>query len=162
MSQFTEKEIINKFHPAIREWFEGSFESPTPPQLKGWPPIMKGENTLILAPTGSGKTLAAFLVCIHNLLQRLTAKEEPDGIHTLYISPLKALNYDIERNLEDFPYESGVVDAQFKRARCCENLGDCTKAVKLYTDFLLKHPKDRRYRRIQKRIAKLQMFNQDE
>ena len=91
---------LPSFHPAIGQWFEESFESPTPPQLQGWPPIFKGENTLILAPTGSGKTLAAFLVCINNLLEKLLSNNALKGVHTLYISPLKALNYDIERNLE--------------------------------------------------------------
>jgi hypothetical protein len=68
----------------------------------------------------------------------------------------------IERNLEDFPYDRGAASAQLKLARCCENLGDCNKAISLYTDFLLEHPKDRRYRRVQKRIAKLQIVNRDE
>ncbi|MFX0135551.1 MAG: DEAD/DEAH box helicase, partial [Candidatus Hodarchaeota archaeon] len=95
--------IINsshQFHQAVQLWFQESFESPTPPQIQGWPPIFKKENTLILAPTGSGKTLAAFLVCIDNLLKKLIENNHPKGVHTLYISPLKALNYDIERNLE--------------------------------------------------------------
>ena len=68
----------------------------------------------------------------------------------------------IERNLADFPYERGVVNAKLKRAQCCENLGNCNKAIKLYTDFLLKHPQDSRYRKVQKRIAKLQMVSRRE
>ncbi|MDZ7375149.1 MAG: DEAD/DEAH box helicase [candidate division KSB1 bacterium] len=87
------------FHPIIQLWFNERFREPTPPQMQGWPPISRGENTLILAPTGSGKTLAAFLVCIDDLLKKLLSNEPPMGVHTLYISPLKALNYDIERNL---------------------------------------------------------------
>jgi len=93
-------DILASFHPAIKNWFEESFESPTPPQIQGWPSIFQKQNTLILAPTGSGKTLAAFLVCIDNLLKQLIENNHPRGVHTLYISPLKALNYDIERNLE--------------------------------------------------------------
>ncbi len=87
------------FHPAIQAWFREAFKGPTPAQVKGWPPISRGENTLILAPTGSGKTLAAFLACINHLLEEVLAGKAPKGVHTLYISPLKALNYDIERNL---------------------------------------------------------------
>jgi len=68
----------------------------------------------------------------------------------------------IERNLKDFPYERSVANAQLKRARCCENLGNCNKAIKLYTDFLLKHPQDNRYRKIQRRIAKLQIVSRRE
>ncbi len=92
--------ILNQFHPAIRQWFEQAFGEPTPPQNLGWPAIFRDENTLILAPTGSGKTLAAFLVCIDRLLERGNENVHSRGVHTVYISPLKALNYDIERNLE--------------------------------------------------------------
>jgi ATP-dependent Lhr-like helicase len=88
------------FHPAIQNWFRETFTETTPPQKLGWPVIQRDENVLILAPTGSGKTLAAFLVCINKLLERLLAGETPTGVFILYISPLKALNYDIEKNLE--------------------------------------------------------------
>lgn len=88
------------FHPAIQNWFRETFTETTPPQKMGWPIIQRDENVLILAPTGSGKTLAAFLVCINKLLERLLAHETPTGVFILYISPLKALNYDIEKNLE--------------------------------------------------------------
>ena len=85
-------------HPAVRAWFEGSFDGPTVAQTKGWPEIAKGDSTLLLAPTGSGKTLAAFLVAI----DRLMFSPEPDKrarLRVLYISPLKALGVDVERNL---------------------------------------------------------------
>jgi ATP-dependent Lhr-like helicase len=95
------------FHPAVANWFTQTFGKPSPPQEKGWPQIAAGKNVLILAPTGSGKTLAAFLWCINALLERsLTTdkdtfeKNHLGGIHTLYISPLKALNNDIEKNLQ--------------------------------------------------------------
>src|SRR5271156_3697461 len=82
------------FSPATRAWFEGAFDGPTPAQQLGWPAIASGAHTLIQAPTGSGKTLAAFLSAI----DRLTASPG-EGLRVLYVSPLKALNYDIERNL---------------------------------------------------------------
>ncbi|MBN2093019.1 DEAD/DEAH box helicase [candidate division KSB1 bacterium] len=91
---------FSNFHPIIQQWFSETFEAPTPAQIKGWNSIANGESTLILAPTGSGKTLAAFLVCINSLLEKFMVNDIPKKVHTLYISPLKALNYDIERNLE--------------------------------------------------------------
>src|SRR5918997_2709152 len=80
------------FTPAVREWFARTFDAPTPAQERGWPAIASGANTLIQAPTGSGKTLAAFLWA-------LDRAEPGRGTQVLYVSPLKALNYDIERNL---------------------------------------------------------------
>jgi len=82
------------FSPATRAWFERTFDGPTPPQTLGWPAIADGGHVLIQAPTGSGKTLTAFLYAI----DRLTANPG-EGLRVLYVSPLKALNYDIERNL---------------------------------------------------------------
>ena len=86
------------FHPAAAEWFRASFEAPTPPQTQGWPAIARGESTLILAPTGSGKTLTAFLWCINRLMFEPPRTPE-SRCRVLYISPLKALAVDIERNL---------------------------------------------------------------
>src|SRR4051794_14013069 len=85
---------LNVFSDPTRLWFERTFDGPTPAQVKGWPVIASGKHTLIQAPTGSGKTLAAFLYAI----DRLTAAPG-DGLRVLYVSPLKALNYDVERNL---------------------------------------------------------------
>src|SRR2546423_6980212 len=82
------------FAPATRAWFEGAFAAPTPAQELGWPAIASGEHVLIQAPTGSGKTLASFLSAI----DRVSA-DPGEGLRVLYVSPLKALNYDIERNL---------------------------------------------------------------
>ncbi len=82
------------FSPPTRAWFERTFDAPTPPQQLGWPAIAGGGHVLIQAPTGSGKTLTAFLYAI----DRLTANPGT-GLRVLYVSPLKALNYDIERNL---------------------------------------------------------------
>ena len=79
-------------------WFRASFEAPTPPQSQGWPAIARGDSTLILAPTGSGKTLTGFLWCINRVMfDPVPAKAE--RCRVLYISPLKALAVDIERNL---------------------------------------------------------------
>ena len=86
------------FHPAVREWFTNAFPSPTRPQQSGWPAIAGGASTLILAPTGSGKTLAAFLWCL-NRLMFTPAPPKASRCRVLYISPLKALAVDVERNL---------------------------------------------------------------
>src|SRR3712207_9420011 len=85
---------LDVFSPETRAWFEGAFGAPTPAQELAWPAIASGEHVLVQAPTGSGKTLAAFLYGI----DRLHA-EAGKGLRLLYVSPLKALNYDIERNL---------------------------------------------------------------
>ena len=87
-------------HPLVREWFVGRFGTPTEPQEQGWPHILAGRTTLISAPTGSGKTLAAFLACINRLVCKALAGELEDRTEVLYISPLKALGNDIQRNLE--------------------------------------------------------------
>src|SRR3954466_1626457 len=87
-------EPMEAFRPETRAWFERNFAAPTPAQAKGWPAIAGGGHVLIQAPTGSGKTLAAFLSAI----DRLTATPG-HGLRLLYVSPLKALNYDVERNL---------------------------------------------------------------
>src|SRR5215211_8263475 len=85
---------LSVFTPETRAWFEGAFAEPTPAQALGWPVIATGKHTLIQAPTGSGKTLAAFLYGIDRLND-----SAGDGLRLLYVSPLKALNYDVERNL---------------------------------------------------------------
>src|SRR4051794_23788290 len=85
---------LSVFSPATRAWFERTFDAPTPPQERGWPAIAAGGHVLIQAPTGSGKTLTAFMSAI----DRLNATPG-GGLRVLYVSPLKALNYDIERNL---------------------------------------------------------------
>ncbi len=85
------------FHPVTAAWFRAVFDAPTEPQKQGWPVIARGESTLILAPTGTGKTLTAFLWC----LDRLMLHERPAGAgcRIVYVSPLKALAVDVERNL---------------------------------------------------------------
>ncbi|HEY0566205.1 MAG TPA: DEAD/DEAH box helicase, partial [Terriglobales bacterium] len=87
-------------HPVVQEWFVQKFGTPTEPQEQGWPHILAGETVLISAPTGSGKTLAAFLACIDRLVRQAIAGELRDQIEVVYISPLKALGNDIQKNLE--------------------------------------------------------------
>ncbi|HEX9110135.1 MAG TPA: DEAD/DEAH box helicase, partial [Terriglobales bacterium] len=87
-------------HPLVREWFVSHFGTPTEPQEQGWPHILGGHTTLISAPTGSGKTLAAFLACIDRLVCKALAGELRDRTEVLYVSPLKALGNDIQKNLE--------------------------------------------------------------
>ncbi|MEO7118841.1 MAG: DEAD/DEAH box helicase [Candidatus Limnocylindrales bacterium] len=110
---------MDAFHPATRDWFAASFEAPTPPQTHGWPAIAGGEHTLICAPTGSGKTLAAFLWCI----DRLMAEEPPTDplrrLRVLYVSPLKALVHDVDRNLRA-PLNGIALAAQKRGARTQE------------------------------------------
>ncbi|MBL8940865.1 MAG: DEAD/DEAH box helicase, partial [Archangium sp.] len=94
----TAPQVLDLFHPAVKAWFEQSFPAPTKPQLLGWPSLVKNDSTLILAPTGSGKTLTAFLHCI----DRLMFSPKPTGkgrCKVLYLSPIKALAVDVERNL---------------------------------------------------------------
>src|SRR5215471_7094664 len=109
------RDVLELFHPAVADWFRASFEAPTPPQAEGWPAIARGESTLILAPTGSGKTLTAFLWAINQVMfdsgtrsdagvipPKRRSREGGSGdasCRVLYISPLKALAVDVERNL---------------------------------------------------------------
>ena len=87
-------------HPLVRDWFVRKFGTPTEPQEQGWPHILSGRTTLISAPTGSGKTLAAFLACIDRLVRKALAGDLQDKTEVLYVSPLKALGNDIQKNLE--------------------------------------------------------------
>ena len=95
-------EPLAAFSPAVRDWFLASFAQPTAAQVGGWAAIAAGRHTLIHAPTGSGKTLAAFLWCLDRLVRQPSpppTRERPGVVRILYVSPLKALSYDIERNL---------------------------------------------------------------
>jgi ATP-dependent Lhr-like helicase len=88
------------FHPAVAAWFAKSFAAPTPAQLQAWPAIKQGKDVLIAAPTGSGKTLAAFLSAIDDLVRTGLGTGLPDETRVLYVSPLRALSNDIQKNLE--------------------------------------------------------------
>src|SRR5437762_13769557 len=93
-------EVLDTFSAATRTWFESSFAAPTAAQEQGWDAIARGEHSLILAPTGSGKTLAAFLWALDQLIAHPRPEgEKPKGVRVLYVSPLKALTYDVEKNL---------------------------------------------------------------
>jgi ATP-dependent Lhr-like helicase len=87
-------------HPVVRDWFVQKFGTPTEPQEEGWPHILSGRSTLIAAPTGSGKTLAAFLACIDGLVRKAVSGALEDKVEVVYVSPLKALGNDIQKNLE--------------------------------------------------------------
>ncbi|HUB09608.1 MAG TPA: DEAD/DEAH box helicase [Myxococcales bacterium] len=100
------------FHPAVARWFDARFPGPTPPQERGWAHIQAGRDTLIAAPTGSGKTLAAFLVCLDELVRQGTAGTLGDHTQVVYVSPLKALGNDIQKNLVE-PL-AGIADAAFE------------------------------------------------
>jgi len=91
--------MLRRFHPIVREWFTETLGKPSDPQRKGWPAIATGAHTLILAPTGTGKTLAAFLWELNALIKAGLKEPLGNSVHLLYISPLKALNNDIHRNL---------------------------------------------------------------
>ena len=96
-------DALERFSPAVREWFASSFQAPTQAQSEGWAAISAGHHTLIHAPTGSGKTLAAFLWCLDRLARDPSpppARGTLGQVRVLYISPLKALTYDVERNLK--------------------------------------------------------------
>ena len=93
--------VLDGFHPITRAWFERRFKAPTGAQADGWPHILAGRDTLISAPTGSGKTLAAFLVAIDKLIRKAEAGELEDRVEVVYVSPLKALSNDIQRNLDE-------------------------------------------------------------
>ena len=87
-------------HPLVRDWFVAKFGTATEPQEQGWPHILAGRTTLISAPTGSGKTLTAFLACIDKLVRKAVAGDLKDATSVVYVSPLKALSNDIQKNLD--------------------------------------------------------------
>lgn len=120
--------VLTRFHPLVRKWFKATFGKPSDPQQQGWPAIASGEHTLILAPTGTGKTLAAFLWELNELITRGEKEALPNAVHLLYISPLKALNNDIQRNL-DRPLRElrelfGAEGKQFPEIRVGVRTGD--------------------------------------
>src|SRR5256712_6272725 len=88
------------FHPLVTDWFTHHFASATEPQALAWPELAAGHDVLISAPTGSGKTLAAFLLCLDRLVRAALDGSLEDRVEVVYVSPLKALSNDIQKNLE--------------------------------------------------------------
>ena len=128
-------------HPLLQEWFVQKFGTPTEPQEQGWPHILAGRTTLISAPTGSGKTLAAFLACIDRLVRKALAGELEDRVEVVYISPLKALGNDIQKNLEcplgEILQLAGERGLLMPEIRCAVRTGDSLPHERR---AMLKHP----------------------
>jgi ATP-dependent Lhr-like helicase len=135
-------DALGLFHPAVRQWFEGVFPAPTRPQTMGWPAIVRGESTLILAPTGTGKTLAAFLWCLNRLMFSPTA-EELQRCRVVYISPIKALAVDVERNLQaplvGIAQAAGRLKVEYHSPSVAIRTGDTPPAQRAR---FLRHPSD--------------------
>jgi ATP-dependent Lhr-like helicase len=128
-------------HPVIQEWFVGRFGTPTEPQIEGWPSILSRTPTLISAPTGSGKTLAAFLICIDSLFRKACEGRLADRTEVIYVSPLKALSNDVQKNLdgplaeiERLGLERGILSG---RIRTGVRTGDTLPRER---QAMLKHP----------------------
>src|SRR3954470_17292517 len=110
------------FHPAVQRWFGDRLGAPTAPPREGWPLIHEGRNVLIAAPTGSGKTLAAFLSALDGLLQQGSAL--PDETRVLYVSPLRALSNDVQKNLQGPLAEIRGLDPSLPEVRVLVRTGD--------------------------------------
>jgi ATP-dependent Lhr-like helicase len=115
--------VLERFHPAVAAWFSGRFGAPTEAQARAWPVTADGGHALVAAPTGSGKTLAAFLSAINDLVVEGLARGLQDEVYVLYVSPLKALSNDVQKNLQqplagirDALLESGLPDVAIRDA----------------------------------------------
>jgi ATP-dependent Lhr-like helicase len=113
---------LSSFHPALQSWFSERIGAPSAPQVEGWPRIRTGRHTLIAAPTGTGKTLAAFLWAIVGLLRK--GRELEDQTYVLYVSPLRALGNDVQKNLERPLAELKTLHPEFPTVRVLVRSGD--------------------------------------
>src|SRR5882672_12300073 len=113
---------LQHFHPTIARWFRERIGEPSAPQVEGWPRIRQGHHTLISAPTGTGKTLSAFLWAIDRLFSQGAALT--DETQVLYVSPLKALGNDVQKNLSQPLAELAALDPSFPEVRVLVRTGD--------------------------------------
>ena len=121
---------MEAFGPAARTWFAESFERPTPVQARGWREIAAGSHALLIAPTGSGKTLAAFLWCDRPADAAAAEPTPSRGVRVLYVSPLKALVYDVERNLRAPLVGIAARRASGSASRCARRASTCAPATR--------------------------------
>ena len=132
---------LSRFHPVIERWFSNRFAEPTEPQQRAWPVIQQGGDVLIAAPTGSGKTFAAFLSAIDGLVRQGLSGELRDEIQVVYVSPLKALSNDVQKNLSEPLAEIRATLAQQGLAdvevRTLVRTGDTPQSER---QAMLKHP----------------------
>ena len=119
---------LSPFHPIVSDWFADRIGTPSPPQTEGWPKIASGRHTLIAAPTGTGKTLAAFLWAIDGLLRR--GKGLQDETYVLYVSPLRALGNDVQKNLERPLAELSALNPDFPEVRVLVRTGDTPSSAR--------------------------------
>jgi ATP-dependent Lhr-like helicase len=123
---------LSPFHPIVQRWFEETLGDPSEPQVQGWPVIRSGRDVLIAAPTGSGKTLAAFLACLDDLFRASAKGELADETQVLYISPLKALGNDVQKNLlqplEQLKQRAQAQGATLPEVRVMVRTGDTSPA----------------------------------
>ncbi|MCC7061223.1 MAG: DEAD/DEAH box helicase, partial [Planctomycetes bacterium] len=114
--------VLAAFHPTIARWFADRLGEPSLPQQQGWPRIAAGEHVLIAAPTGSGKTLAAFLHALDSLLRQ--GHDLPDTLQVVYVSPLRALANDVQKNLQQPLAELRALDPSLPEVRVVVRSGD--------------------------------------
>ena len=112
--------VLDAFSPATRAWFEGAFAEPTPAQEGAWEAIRAGDHALVVAPTGSGKTLAAFLWALDRLAATPPPAEPQRRCRVLYVSPMKALAVDVERNLRGAAHRHPARGGPARRARAAD------------------------------------------